>query len=125
MATKDQAYDSPQYQVHQYMGGLLTGASGRFAICAAQAMLIKAFSVSVAVAGTAADTMVAHKITGTTTTTLAMATNTAATGNLTNATSTFTLAQGDIFQIVKGSDATAVYGVGVEIQQVTLGAITV
>ena len=115
MATKDQAYDSPLYQAHNFMGGNLTGASGRFSICAAQAMIVKAYSVIVEVAGTAADTMIAYKQTGTTTTTItAISTNTAATGVLTNATPTCTLAQGDSFYIVKGADATAVYGVGVE-----------
>jgi hypothetical protein len=126
MATKDQAYDSPLYQVRNFFGGTFSGASGRFSICAAQAMIVKSASILVEVAGTAADTLIAYKQTGTTTSTiLTITTNTAATGVLTNATPTCTLAQGDSFYFVKGSDATARYSVGIETVLVPGTTVTV
>jgi len=125
MATKDMNYDAPEYNVRKIAGAHISGASGRFAVCAYQAMLVKSIQASVITAGTAADTLVSYKISGTATTTVALHTNTAATGGLGNFTSTFTLAQGDIFQILKGSDATAVYALGVELHAAPFAVVTV
>ena len=41
MADKSFNYDAPEYNVSKLAGGVVTGASGRFAICARQAMLVK------------------------------------------------------------------------------------
>ena len=88
-------------------------------------MIVKSYSVLVEVAGTAADTMIFYKQTGTTTSTItAITTNTSATGVLVNATPTCTLAQGDAFYIVKGTDATAKYAVGIETVLVTGTTVT-
>lgn len=124
MATKDYAYDHPEYGVTKFVGGRINGNAGGFGFCAFQAMQIKSIQASVITAGTAADTLVSYKISGTTTTTVALHTNTAATGSLGNFTSTFTLAQGDIFNILKGADATAVYALGVEIKVNPFAAVT-
>lgn len=124
MATKDQNYDSPEYNVRKVAGGVVTGASGRFAFSAYQAMLVKSIQASVVTAGTAADALISHKISGTVTTTVILGTNTAGVGNLGNFTSTFTLAQGDVLQIQKGADATAVYAVGVELQAPPFATVT-
>ena len=125
MATKNFSYDAPEYNVRKFHGATLTGASGRISLCAYQAMLVKSVQAAVITAGTVADTLTSYKITGTTTSTVALHTNTSATGNLGNFTSTFTLAQGDVFQILKGSDATAVYSIGVELAAVTGADVTV
>lgn len=121
---KDYAYDHPEYGVTKFVGHTLTGASGRVSFCAFQAMQVKSIQASVVTAGTAADTIVSYKISGTTTTTVALHTNTGATGSLGNFTSTFTLAQGDVFQLLKGADATAVYSIGVELKVNPFAAVT-
>ena len=115
MATQNNAYDAPVYQGRPVVGASLSGSGGNTKFVAFTDMLVKSYSLKPTTAGTSNDVFSAYKLTGTTTTTHAITTyGSAATGG-TNVAGTFTLAQGDCLTVAKGTDATGVYGVGVEL----------
>lgn len=125
MATKSMAYDAPAYQAVMPLGFNLTGANGATAKFAAFTdTLVKSFTVKATTAGTSADVVTAYKYSGTATTTHVLTTIGSGVVTGTNVVSTFTLAQGDAIGIVKGTDATAVYGVGVELALVPGATVT-
>lgn len=124
MASKSMAYDHPAYTVPQMMGGRVNGAAGAFKFSAFTAMQLKSVSIGIQTAGTSAtDVVTAYKISGTSTTTVALATFTSGQTGGTNVTpaSALTLAQNDVLALVKGADATADYGVTAEMA-ITPGA---
>lgn len=125
MATKSMAYDAPAYQAVMPLGFSLTGNAGATAKFAAFTdTLVKSFTVKATTAGTSADVVTAYKYSGTATTTHVLTTIGSGVVTGTNVVSTFTLAQGDAIGIVKGTDATAVYGVGVELALVPGATVT-
>lgn len=125
MATKSMAYDAPAYQAVMPLGFSLTGNAGATAKFAAFTdTLVKSFTVKATTAGTSNDVVTAYKYSGTATTTHVLTTIGSGVVTGTNVVSTFTLAQGDAIGIVKGTDATAVYGVGVELALVPGATVT-
>jgi len=135
MATKNAAYDSPIYQVHALYGGEAGGAAttqyAKFA--AFTAMAAYSIQLTCTVVGTAGiSTWAALKInTGGTTTTALLSLSTGTVGvsysvALSTSPGGLALAQGDIFAIVSGGDATAKLAVGYELGLNGLtGAVTV
>lgn len=116
MATKSMAYDAPAYQAVLPLGFNMTGANAATAKFAAFTdTLVKSITVKATTAGTSNDVVTAYKYSGTATTTQVLTTIGSGVVTGTNVVSTFTLAQGDAIGIVKGTDATAVYAVGVEL----------
>lgn len=115
MATKSMTYDHAAYLVPYVPGGRINGNAGAFKFAAYTAMLVKSVTAHVRTVGTSAtDVLTAYKITGSTTSTQIIGTFVGTTVANTNVTSTFTLAQGDTFEIVKGADATIDFTVAVE-----------
>lgn len=115
MATQSLSYDHPQYTVHGCFAGNLTGASASVRFCAFTNMLVKNYNLMPGVAGTsAAQVYTAYKLTGTTTTTQVITTYGSAVASSTSVAGTFTLAQGDVLSITKGTDATDQMAVGIE-----------
>ena len=115
MANQNMAYDHPQYVVHGCFAGNLTGASKSIRWAAWTDMVIKTYNLKPGVAGTSASQIyTAYKLTGTTTTTQAIATYGSAIGTSTSVAGTFTLAQGDALSITKGTDATDDMAIAVE-----------
>lgn len=125
MATKSMAYDAPAYQAVMPLGFNLTGANGATAKFAAFTdMLVKSITVKATTAGTSNDVITSYKYSGTATTTQVLTTIGSGVVTGTNVVSTFTLARGDVLGIVKGTDATAVYGVGVEMVIIPTADVT-
>lgn len=125
MATKSMSYDAPAYQVALPLNFNMTKANAATAKFAAFTdMMVKSFTIKATTAGTSNDVVTAYKYSGTATSTHVL--TTIGSGNVTgtNVTGTFTLAQGDAIGIVKGTDATAVYAVGVELGVVPRADIT-
>lgn len=115
MATKNMAYDHPAYLTPYVLGGRLSGASAAYKFAAFTAMVVKSFTIGVQTAGTSAtDVVTAFKISGTATTTHALATFAGTAVGSTNVLGTFTLAQGDVLTIAHGTDATVDYGATAE-----------
>lgn len=115
MATQSLSYDHPQYTVHGCFSQNLTGASATIRFCAFTNMLIKNYNLTPAVAGTsAAQIYTAYKLTGTTTTTQVITTFGSAGATGTSVAGTFTLSQGDVLSITKGTDATDQMAIAVE-----------
>ena len=107
MATKNMAYDHPAYLTPYVLGGRLSGAAGSFKFAAFSALLVKSHTVAMRTVGTsAADAITAFKISGTTTTTQIIGTMVGTSIASTNVVGTMTLAQGDVLEITKGTDAT-------------------
>lgn len=115
MATESNAYDAAVYQGLLTSGAAISGSGGAHRIAAFTDMLVKSYTLKPTVAGTSADTVTAFKLSGTTTTTHVIATYGSAATAGTNVAGTFTLAQGDALSIVKGTDATGVIAVGLEL----------
>lgn len=120
MATRNFAYDHSAYTVPQTGGGATTAGNGtvsnRFA--AFTAMITKSAQITQAVAGTSAGhTVTVSKVSGTTTTSLAVATmGTSAVGVTTNVTlGNSALTQGDQLICSNGTDATGVCAVTYEL----------
>lgn len=124
MATKDMRYDHPAYQAVFSYGAHITGSGGALRFAAFTDMLVKSVTMKPTTNGTSNDTVTAYKLSGTTTTTQVLTTYGSAAGTATNVVSTFTLAQGDALSIVKGTDATAVIAVGVELALVPGADVT-
>mgnify|MGYP007071609386 CR=1 FL=1 len=115
MATQSLSYDHPQYTVHGCFAGNLTGVSKAVRFCAFTNMIIKNYNLTPAIAGTSASQIyTAYKLTGTTTTTQILTTYGSAGTAGTSVAGTFTLAQGDVLSITKGTDATDEMAVGIE-----------
>lgn len=126
MATKSMAYDAPAYQAVLPLGFNMTGANAATAKFAAFTdTLVKSITIKATTAGTSNDVVTAYKYSGTATTTQVLTTIGSGVVTGTNVVSTFTLAQGDAIGIAKGTDATAVYGVGVEMVLVPTADVTV
>jgi len=124
MTTRAAAYDSPIYNVHHTYGGEAGGAATtQYAKFAAwSAMSVYAIQLTCTVVGTAGiSTWAALKInTGGTTTTALLSLSTGTVGvsyNVVLSTSPggLALAQGDIFDVVSGGDATAKLAVSYEL----------
>jgi hypothetical protein len=114
MATRNMAYDHPAYIAPETFGGAISGSGGALRFAAFTDMIVKSITMKPTTAGTSNDTVTAFKLSGTTTTTQVLATyGSAATGG-TNVLGTLTLAQGDAYSIVKGTDATGVIALGLE-----------
>jgi hypothetical protein len=125
MATKSMSYDAPAYQAVLPLGFNLTGNAGATAKFAAFTdTLVKSVTVKATTAGTSADVVTMYKYSGTATSTQVLTTIGSGVVTGTNVVSTFTLAQGDAIGIVKGTDATAVYAVGVELGLVPRADVT-
>lgn len=129
MATRNMSYDNAAYQAVLLVGlGTMSGAnanSQRFA--APVQCLIKSVEISVNTAGTSA-AQVINLLTqsGTTTTTTALTTYGSAQAKAgTNVTTTLTLAAGDQAWLVAGTDATNVFGAGMELALPPGGSVTV
>jgi hypothetical protein len=119
MALRSMSYDAPPYQAVLPLGFNMTGANAATAKFAAFTdTIVRSITIKATTAGTSNDVVTAFKYSGTATTTQVL--TTIGSGNVTgtNVLSTFTLARGDVLGIAKGTDATAVYGVGVELQVV-------
>lgn len=126
MALKSMAYDAPAYQAVLPLGFNLTGNAGATAKFAAFTdTLVKSITIKATTAGTSNDVVTAYKYSGTATTTQVLTTIGSGVVTGTNVVSTFTLARGDVLGIAKGTDATAVYGVGVEMVLVPTADVTV
>lgn len=125
MATKNMAYDSPAYQAVLPCGGAISGSGGALRFAAFTDMLVKSVTVKPTTAGTSNDTVTAFKLSGTTTTTQVLATYGSAATAGTNVVGTLTLAQGDALSIVKGTDATGVMAIGLELALVPGANVTV
>lgn len=115
MATKAMAYDHPAYQAVQVVGAHITASGGAYRIAAYTDLLVKSVTMKPTTAGTSNDTVTAFKLSGTTTSTQVLTTFGSAATTGTNVVGTFTLAQGDALSIVKGTDATGVIALGVEL----------
>lgn len=124
MATKDMAYDHPAYQVVMPLGFHLTGSGGTGKFAAWSTMLVKSYQVTPFTAGTSNDVVTVYKLSGTTTTTHAIATFGSGSQTTQNVVGTFTLAKGDAISIVKGTDATAVLAAGIELAIVPTSVVT-
>lgn len=125
MAIKGMAYDAPAYQAVLPLGFNMTGASAATAKFAAFTdTLVKSITIKAATAGTSNDVVTAYKYSGTATSTQVLTTIGSGVVTGTNVLCTFTLAQGDVLGIAKGTDATAVYGVGVELALVPGATVT-
>jgi hypothetical protein len=124
MATKSMSYDHPTYTAVDSFDGSATGNAGTTTkFVAFTGCIIKSATLKPTTAGTSNDVSSFIQISGTTTTTTALATFGSAASTFTNiafATAP-TLIQGDTFYVVKGTDATAVIGVSLE-RIVTPGA---
>lgn len=135
MSTRAASYDSPIYQAHHTYGGEAGGAATtQYAKFAAwTAMAAYAVQLTCTVVGTAGiSTWAALKVnTGGTTTTALLSLSTGTVGlsyNVVLSTSPggLALAQGDIFTIVSGGDATAKLAVSYELGLQNMnGAVTV
>lgn len=125
MATKDMGYDHPAYLAVLPLGGAISGSGGALRFAAFTDTLIKSVTVKPTTAGTSNDTVTAFKLSGTTTTTQVLTTYGSAVATHTNVVSTLTLALGDSLSIVKGTDATGVMSVGVEMVLVPGADVTV
>lgn len=114
MATKSMAYDHPAYLAILPWGGQVTGSGGALRFCAFTTMIVKSYNMKPTTNGTSNDTFTAYQLSGTTTNTHVLCTYGSAASTNTQILGTFTLAAGDALSIVKGTDATGVYGFGVE-----------
>ena len=119
MATRSMSYDHPAYVIpYIYSGVTVAGANGvspKFA--AFTAMQIKSALVTPFVASTAAGSqplLFVKSGTATTTTTLTALTSAAITPLLNDLATDVSLAQGDVFWLTHGTDATAVLAVAIE-----------
>ena len=120
----DFAYDHPAYLARMTTGGAISGSGGAVRFAAFASMLVKSYTIKATTAGTSNDTVTAYQLSGTTTTTHVLTTYGSAATTGTNVAGTFTLAQGDSLSIVKGTDATGVMAVGVELQLVPRASVT-
>ena len=124
MATKTQRYDHPAYLVPQMVGGSLDGNAASDRFCAAVNCVVKSWSLQPCVAGTSNDSVTAYQVSGTASTTHALATFSSGATAGTNILGTFTLAKNDAIVLVKGTDATGDIGWGAELVPVAGAAIT-
>ena len=125
MAKKSMSYDHPAYLTRFMLGGTLTGSAGvtpKFAAFAA--MKIKAVQIGHQTAGTSGDQPLLYAVSGTTTTTDTLTAITSAAIAASNNVINRTLAAGDVFWVVKGTDATAVYAAGIECELVPGADVT-
>jgi len=124
MSTKSMSYDHPTYTAVDSFDGSATGNAGTTTkFVAFTAMLIKSATLKPTTAGTSNDVSSFIQISGTTTTTTAIATFGSGATTFTNVAfaTAPSLAQGDTFYVVKGTDATAVISASLE-RLVTPGA---
>lgn len=124
MAEKSMAYDHPQYVKRDIVGAAISGSGGAFRFASFTDMRVKAVIAKPTTAGTSADTVTAYKLSGTTTTTQVLTTFGSAATTHTRVEGTLTLAQGDALSIVKGTDATGVLAIGVELEPIAGGNVT-
>lgn len=124
MSEKSMAYDHPAYTIRNTFGGVLTGNGGAYRYAAFTALRVKSYHVKPTTAGTSNDTVTAFLLSGTTTTTQVLCTYGSAAGTATRVEGTFTMAQGDALSIVKGTDATGVMAIGVEVECVQGANVT-
>lgn len=132
MATKNMAYDHPAYTSVRNLPviGITAGLSGNagtgIKYAAFTAQLVKSVTLKPTTAGTSADVSSLIQISGTTTTTTAIGTiGSGATtfSNFAFATSV-SLAQGDTYYVVKGTDATLVLIGELEVVTTPLANVT-
>ena len=124
MSEKSMRYDHPAYLARSVLGGQLSGSGGAIRFAAFTAMKVKSVHVKPTTNGTSNDTVTAYQLSGTTTTTQVLCTYGSAAGTSTRVEGTFTLAQGDALSIVKGTDATGVMAVGIELEPVAGANVT-
>lgn len=113
-------YDHPLYLIRGFDGTNI-GALGAYRFAAFTDMIVKSVTIRQIVAGTtAAQVFTAYKYSGTNTTTTVLTTiGTGVYGTYANTTALATLANGDAFGVVNaGTDATAIYALGVEMAYV-------
>lgn len=115
MAKKKLRYDHPAYLARFSHGGILTGNGGAVGYCAFTDTLVKSYQLKPTTAGTSGDTVTAYQLSGTTTTTHVLCTYGSAATTNTEVSGTFTLAKGDSLRVVKGTDATGVMSLGIEL----------
>jgi hypothetical protein len=118
------SYDHPAYQTVFSYGAHVSGSGGALRFAAFTDMLVKSVTAKPTTAGTSNDTLTAFKLSGTTTTTQVLTTFGSAATTGTNVVGTLTLAQGDALSIVKGTDATGVIALGVELALVPRASVT-
>lgn len=129
MTTKSMAYDHPAYTGVREMGlGALSGSGGASTKFAAfTAKILKSVTLKPTAAGTSNDVCSLIQISGTTTTTTALATfGSAATAfqNVALSSGGVSLAQGDTYYVVKGTDATLALIGELEVVTQPLAAVT-
>lgn len=118
------SYDHPAYTSRNTVGAHVTGSGGAFRFAAFTDMRVKAVVAKPTTAGTSNDTLTAYKLSGTTTTTQVLTTYGSGVATSTRVESSIELAQGDAFSIVKGTDATGVIALGVELELVPGANVT-
>lgn len=127
---QDMSYDHPAYTVRFAVGGesvpsLAANVHSALRFAAFTDMLVKSYTIKPMTAGTIANAFHAYKLTGTTTSTQVLTTLGSAATTGTNIAGTFTLAQGDLLTVAnQGTDATGVFGIGVELALVPRASVT-
>ncbi len=124
MSEKSMAYDHPAYTIRNTFGGAISGSGGALRFAAFTAARLKAVHIKPTTNGTSNDTVTAYLLSGTTTTTHVLCTYGSAAGTSTRVEGTFTMAQGDAVSIVKGTDATGVMAVGIELDLIPGANVT-
>lgn len=116
MATKSMAYDHPAYTAVSAYASSITGSGGATKFVAYTALTAKSVTLKPTTAGTSNDISSFIQISGTTTTTTAIATLGSGVTTFTNVAfaTAPSLLQGDTFYVVKGTDATAVIAATIE-----------
>jgi hypothetical protein len=116
MATKNMGYDHPAYLAVNADLSQITGSGGATKFVAFTNMIVKSVTLKAVTAGTSNDVSSFIQISGTTTTTTALATIGSGVTTFTNVALATqpVLAQGDTYYVVKGTDATAVISAAIE-----------
>lgn len=130
MPKKDMAYDHPQYTTRETLNASLTGSGGAARFAAFTNRRAKSVSIKPSTAGTSNDTTVISSIDGTTTTALATVTfgsggTTGTNVQLSTAATHGTFGTNGLLTVVKGTDATAVLNVAVEVETVSGASVEV
>lgn len=116
MAKINAAYDHPNYLVHKALCGQVSGNAGATRFTFYTAAKLKSITVKPATAGTSNDAATAICIDGTTTTTVATWTfGSAATTGTNIAIANTAISTNGVLTVTKGTDATAVLAVCVEV----------
>ncbi len=127
MATKNMGYDHPAYLAVSSDNSMVSGSGGATKFVAFTAGIVKSVTLKPTTAGTSNDISSFIQISGTTTTTTALATFGSGVVTFTNVALATqpVLAQGDTYYVVKGTDATAVIAASIERVVQPLANVTV